>query len=162
MAEVETFSQLVEGPIPPLEAEPASGATGAQLLFQGIVRDEENGEPIVALFYEAYAEMAEKELRNVCDEAGRLYQLQRLQVWHRIGDVPVNEASLQIVMRSRHRETGLEAMAWLIREIKQRLPIWKWGIAPDGRRFPSAHGEHDHAPATEHELSAKDMRGGRN
>ena len=129
--------------MPDVEPGPEEGQTGAELVFRGIVRGEENNEPIVALFYEAYAEMAAKELLRSCEQAALQHDLQSLHAWHRVGEVPVDEVSLQIVMRSRHRESGLEAMAWLIREIKMSVPIWKWGVAPDGRRFPSVHAEHE-------------------
>ncbi|MCH8327737.1 MAG: molybdenum cofactor biosynthesis protein MoaE, partial [Candidatus Marinimicrobia bacterium] len=78
-----------------------------------------------------------------CQQAAGQNDLQRLHAWHRVGEVPVNEVSLQIVMRSRHREAGLEAMAWLICEIKASVPIWKWGVTSDGRRFPSVHAGHE-------------------
>ena len=139
----EIIAQLVEGPLPGIEPSSEEGQTGAELVFRGIVRGEENGEPIVALFYEAYAEMAAKELLRACEQAAQRHDLQSLHAWHRVGEVPVDEVSLQIAMRSRHRESGLEAMAWLIREIKTSVPIWKWGVAPDGRRFPAAHVEHE-------------------
>ena len=142
MAAAAVHTELIEGVLPAYTGPSTGGITGAELVFRGVVRDEENGQPIVALFYEAYAEMAGKEFRNVCVEAASRYGLQVLHAWQRIGEVPVNEASLQIVMRSRHRESGLEAMIWLIKQIKLRVPVWKWGITADGRRFPSAHVEH--------------------
>ena len=132
---------LLNGEIPPASINAVGGNTGAALKFQGVVRDVENDRPIVALFYEAYAEMAKKELTDVCDQASELFDLQRLECWHRVGEVPVDGISLQVVMLSRHRRSGLEAMAWLIREIKSRVPIWKWGITAEGERFPSKNFE---------------------
>ena len=134
------LAEMVSGPLLPFSDDPEGGKTGAEVVFQGRVRDEENGRPIVALDYEVYAGMAEKELSAIAAETVDQFDIQNLFCRHRTGPVPVGEASLQIVIWSRHREAGLEAVAWLVREIKRRVPIWKWGICADGERFPSVAG----------------------
>ncbi len=137
------LAEMVGGPLPPFSADPEGGKTGAEVVFQGRVRDEENGRAIVALDYEVYAGMAGKELSAIVAETAGRFDIQDLFCRHRTGLVPVGEASLQIVIWSRHREAGLEAVAWLVREIKLRVPVWKWGICADGERFPSVAGARD-------------------
>ena len=126
--------------IPPREATAAApGEAGAELVFYGRVRPHEEGREIIALDYEHYAGMAERELAALAAEAERRYALLGLEVLHRVGRVPVGEASLRVVTRSRHRQEGLAALAWFIAELKQRVPIWKWGVTAAGERFPSHH-----------------------
>jgi molybdopterin synthase catalytic subunit len=130
----------MDGALPTFEQVPEGGETGSEVIFMGRVRNMENDHPIVALFYEAFEPMAMKELQMAADETAEKFEIQDLFCWHRIGEVPVGEPSLKIVIRSHHREAGLEAVAWLVREIKLRVPIWKWGVAEDGERFPSRSG----------------------
>ncbi len=111
--------------------------SGAELIFIGRVRDTENGVPIVALDYEYYPVMAENKLEEIARKAMDHFDIQDLDCIHRIGSVPVGEASVKIAIRSRHRKAALLAMDWFINALKKDIPIWKWGIASDGKRFPS-------------------------
>ena len=56
---------------------------------------------------------------------------------HRIGKVNVGEVSLHVVVWSKHRKEGLDAMTYFISELKQKVPIWKWAIYKDGTKVPS-------------------------
>lgn len=132
-------ARIVEGPI---EREPALAPrrdAGAHLVFFGRVRDEEDGRAIVALDYERYPGMAEQELRRAAEEAARRFGLLEIHCDHRVGRVPVGEASLRVVVRALHRGEALEALGWFVSELKTHVPIWKWGVTAEGVRFPS-HG----------------------
>lgn len=124
--------------LPPLFPEWQRTDIGAELVFHGIVRDEEQGRPIRALYYEHYAGMAERQLERLAAEAAAIFDLDYLVCIHRVGEIAAGEASLRVVMRARHRAAALEAMAWFISALKRDVPIWKWGVAPDGTRFPSS------------------------
>jgi len=129
-----TFS---DKPIFGSEAEYAGKDTGAELIFLGRVRDIENGIPIVALEYEYYPEMAEKKLTEIAHETMEKFDIQNLECTHRIGPVATGEVSVRIVILSRNRKSALRAMQWFIDRLKSEVPVWKWGIAQDGKRFPS-------------------------
>lgn len=116
---------------------------GAELLFHGRVRPQEEGREIIALDYEHYAGMAETELATLASEAERRFELVSLDVIHRVGRVAVGEASLRVTIRSKHRAEGIAALGWFVSELKQRVPIWKWGVTAGGERFPSLHQEHE-------------------
>ncbi len=130
-------TELVEGPLPQLLELQGLRETGAEIIFHGRVRDREQDQQIVALYYEAYAPLAESELRAIGEEAAQRFSLLDLTCQHRIGEVPVGEVSLRVVARARHREAALEAVAWLVDQLKRRAPIWKWGVKSSGERFPS-------------------------
>jgi len=130
------LTRLTHEPLPPLASEPGPDDSGAELIFHGYVRGQEGGTPIRALYYEAYEEMAAKELERVAQEALARFPIAALRCWHRIGEVPVGAPSLRIVIRSKHRAEALEAMAWFIDQLKQHVPIYKWAVDARGHRRP--------------------------
>ncbi|MCB9488799.1 MAG: molybdenum cofactor biosynthesis protein MoaE [Deltaproteobacteria bacterium] len=129
-------TNIVEGPITPHDAAPTV-EDGAALTFAGHVRDTEHGREIVSLDYEYYEGMAQVELQALAEDTLRRFPVRRLQCTHRVGRVPVGEAALLVTVHSPHRAEGLAAVAWFIRELKDRVPIWKWAVTPDGERFPA-------------------------
>lgn len=135
-------TRLIAGPLPPFDRRSPGEEIGAEVTFHGRVRGEEQGRMIVALDYEAYTGMAEKELRAIGETAAEKFSIQDLFCDHRVGEVPVGEVSLRLVIWSRHRGAALEAVAWFVKELKERVPIWKWGITADGERFPSRGAVH--------------------
>ena len=131
------MTELVEGPLPQWAEAQGLTETGAEVIFHGRVRDREQGQEIVALYYEAYASLADDELRAIGEETASRYSLLDLTCHHRIGEVPVGAVSLRVVARARHREAALEAVTWMVDQLKRRVPIWKWGVLSSGERFPS-------------------------
>lgn len=109
---------------------------GAELVFNGRVRDSENDDPIIGIEYECYVGMAQKELQKLAEETAEKFKISDLICIHRIGYVPIGEASLRVVIWSKHRVEGLTAMAWFISEMKERVPIWKHIVLPDGCKIP--------------------------
>lgn len=111
-----------------------SPAAGAVLLFLGCTRQHTAGRETIELTYDAYAEMAEKELARLEAEARTRWPLEECVIAHRLGTVPLGEASVAIVVASAHRVAAFEAGQWLIDTLKQRVPIWKQEHWADGTR----------------------------
>ena len=80
---------------------------------------------MIRLEYEAFATMAEKEMRRLATAARKRWPLRRVAMAHRIGVVPVGEASVGIAVSSSHRREAFEACHWLIDRLKEIVPIWK-------------------------------------
>ena len=110
---------------------------GAELVFNGRVRNMERGKEIIALEYEQYEGMAELELKEIAKRTCKKFPIKDLFCRHRIGIINVGEISLHVVIWSKHRREGLEAMNWFISELKKHVPIWKWAIMIDNTRVPS-------------------------
>ena len=110
---------------------------GAELIFNGRVRNMEQGKEIIALEYEQYEGMAEVELKKIAEQTCKKFPITDLFCLHRIGVIDVGEISLHVVIWSKHRREGLEAMNWFISELKKHVPIWKWAIMIDNTRVPS-------------------------
>src|SRR6516165_10878947 len=95
--------QLVHGPIAGKISPPLSGRHGAWLEFRGVVRDNENGENISALEYEAYPEMARRELGRILEEISSRHPCLAARVIHRVGIIPVGETAIYVGIAASHR-----------------------------------------------------------
>ena len=129
--------EIVKGPIDFFSFDNDRQEDGAELIFNGHVRDTEQGEKITYLEYEQYDGMAETELKQLAEETAQKFPINDLFCKHRIGKVNVGETSLHVVIWSKHRQEGIDAMSWFIAELKKRIPIWKWAILEDGSKVPS-------------------------
>lgn len=97
---------------------------GAVVPFIGMVRKEGD---LSGLFYECHPEMSQRVLENICTDAERKWPVEKISVCHRVGWVPVGEASIVIAVSSPHRREAFEACRFVIEEIKKEAPIWKKG-----------------------------------
>ena len=111
----------------PLQARPNnwSGKAGATLDFWGVVRTREDGREISGIEYEAHAAMAEHQLKLVAETAGAKFGLEAVILEHRIGFVAAGEPSLFLRVASAHRDAAYHGSAWIVAELKQKVPIWK-------------------------------------
>ena len=109
-----------------------SASDGALLFFQGRVRDRNRGRVVSRLSYEAYGEMAERELSAICHEALGQFDVGSVAAAHRVGDLAPEEVSVAIAVTAPHRDEGYLASRWVIETIKIRLPVWKREHYEDG------------------------------
>jgi len=125
---------LTNDPINPtkLLEQAQSPEAGAVVLFLGTTRRLTGGRETACLQYEAYPAMATKELEQLEEEACRQWPLTACLIAHRLGAVPLGEASVAIVVASAHRSEAFAAGQWLIDTLKQRVPIWKQEQWADG------------------------------
>ena len=105
---------------------------GGIVTFVGTVRDRARGRSIRHLEYEAYPEMAEREMRKIADEAGRRWPGTRVAIAHREGHLEVGEIAVVVVAAAPHRAEAFAACRFAIDTLKQTVPIWKKEIATDG------------------------------
>ena len=108
--------ELVHGPIDPraLEQEVLTHGDGALVTFAGTTRDHNDGARVASLSYEAYAEMAQKVMGAIFEEAIKRFPITRARVVHRLGEVPIGEASVVVVVSSPHRAPAFEACRFLM------------------------------------------------
>lgn len=98
---------------------------GACVEFHGIVREQENGQAIPALFYEAYESMARMQLERIMDELNATHPCDQIHLIHRLGLVPVGEPSLYLRVQAKHRQEAFHMAANLVTRMKEDVPIWK-------------------------------------
>ncbi|CAF1338400.1 unnamed protein product [Rotaria magnacalcarata] len=103
-----------------------SPSCGAVSSFIGITRDNFEGRRVTRLSYEAYEPMALKELNRLCDDARRKFvNIEHIAISHRLGDVPISDISVAIYVSGPHRRDVLDAVSFLIEQLKANIPIWK-------------------------------------
>ena len=117
--------QLTNEPISEKISPPRLAAHGAWLEFRGAVRDEENGEKISGLEYEAYPEMAVREIRRILESLAVTHPCLAAKVIHRVGIIPVGEAAIYVGIASRHRAEAIALLGEFMNQLKQGVPIWK-------------------------------------
>ncbi len=105
---------------------------GAIATFIGTTRNNNEGRKVIALDYEAYPEMAEKELARVGEEANKKWEICRMAIVHRIGPVEITEPSVIIAVSAAHRDAAFAACRFAIEEIKRSVPIWKKEVYEGG------------------------------
>lgn len=116
---------IVRGPLPQADTPVMPSGAGAVIVFEGIVRPDEDGLPIVALDYEAYRPMADDELERIAERLVDAQGLMAIRVEHSVGRVPVGQCSFRLTIASAHRKEALAAMDQFIDALKVDVPIWK-------------------------------------
>jgi molybdopterin synthase catalytic subunit len=101
-------------------------------MFLGTTRNHSKGKKVVRLEYEAYSPMALRMMSEIESEIRKRWNIQKISIVHRIGAVPVMEASVAIAVSAAHRKEAFEACRYAIDELKKRVPIWKKEIFEDG------------------------------
>ncbi len=107
---------------------------GAIDIFLGTTRAERNsaGVELVALDYEAYQPMALDQFRRIAHESRDRWPVLKLVILHRVGLVPLGQASVLIGVATAHREAAFAACRFVIDALKAHAPIWKKEIWADG------------------------------
>lgn len=126
-------ARLTRSRIDPSRALGAVGGSprGGLALFVGVVRpDRARGGVVRALHYEAYAPMARSELARLEREAQARWGPLTVRIVHRLGRVPVGEASVVVAVGAAHRAEAFDACRFLIDRLKSEVPIWKSELAP--------------------------------
>lgn len=112
---------------------------GGVVSFVGRVRDHARGHSIEHLVYEAYPEMAEREMEKIVDEAAASWPGTRVAIAHRIGRLEIGDAAVVVVAASAHRDEAFQACRFAIDTLKVRVPIWKREVATDGAYWVDDH-----------------------
>jgi len=102
-----------------------SESAGAFSCFEGLVRNHNEGKTVVALEYEAYKPLCEREARKIFEEVKQKFDVIAVRCFHRTGKLSVGEMAVWIGVIAPHRDESFKACRYLIDEIKSRLPIWK-------------------------------------
>lgn len=98
---------------------------GAIVTFLGTTRNHHEGRSVLRLEYEAYEPMALAALARIEDEAVLRFGVASCAIVHRLGEVPVAEASVAVVVAAAHRGPAFDACRWAMDELKRAVPIWK-------------------------------------
>jgi molybdopterin synthase catalytic subunit len=94
------------------------------------------------LDYEAYDDMARRQLDDLAAQALTRFPVRDVAIVHRLGRLQIGETSVAIVVGSAHRAAAFDACRWIIDTLKKTVPIWKkeyfedGAVWADGEPFP--------------------------
>ncbi|EFX91691.1 molybdopterin converting factor subunit 2 [Actinobacillus ureae] len=110
-------------------------SVGATTLFVGKVREMNLGDNVSGLYLEHYPAMTKKALLEIVDEARSRWDLQRVAVIHRIGQLHTGDEIVLVGVSSAHRGDAYHANEFIMDYLKTRAPFWKRETTQDGDRW---------------------------
>lgn len=109
-----------------------SDGDGAICCFTGYVRDYARGQAVTGLDYEAYEEMAEREMRDIGARTLEQSGARAIALYHRVGALAVGDVAVVVAVASTHRDEAFAACRQAIDAVKATVPIWKREHGVDG------------------------------
>ena len=110
-------------------------SVGATTIFVGKVREMNLGDDVSGLYLEHYPAMTEKALREIVDEARSRWDLQRVAVIHRIGQLYTGDEIVLVGVSSAHRGNAYAANEFIMDYLKTKAPFWKRETTQQGERW---------------------------
>ncbi|WP_339458730.1 molybdenum cofactor biosynthesis protein MoaE [Nodularia spumigena] len=108
-------------------------ANGAVVVMSGMVRNQTDGQPVIALEYQAYEPMALRVFYQIAADIRSTWSdVKRVVIYHRVGRLQVGEISVLVAVGCPHRSEAFEACRYAIDTLKHNAPIWKKEHWADG------------------------------
>jgi len=98
---------------------------GAVVTFTGRVRNNNNGNSVTTLTLEHYPGMTEKALAKIIIEAKERWNIGRVKVIHRIGELTIGDQIVFVGVTSKHRHDAFAANEFIMDYLKVKAPFWK-------------------------------------
>ena len=126
--------RLTDADIDPgaLRAALENQAAGACVVFEGIVRDHNDGRKVARLEYEAYPALANREGEAIVRAALETFDVLGAICVHRTGPLEIGGTAVWVGVSAAHRGAAFDACRYIIDEVKHRVPIWKREFYADG------------------------------
>lgn len=119
--------------VPRIASDLADERAGARVMFEGRVRNHNQGAAVARLEYQAYAAMAVKVGQRILEEEAARYGLLRVRGVHRAGALELGECAVWVGVASAHREAAFDGAKAIMERLKYELPMWKKETYQDGR-----------------------------
>ncbi len=120
-------------------------AIGGIASFVGVVREMAGDAKIGAMTLEHYPGMTERALAEIEAEARQRWPLEACLIIHRYGRLEPGDRIVMVATASAHRQTALEACAFLIDWLKTKAPFWKLEETAAGAKWVDARDTDDQA-----------------
>lgn len=109
------------------------GANGAIVVMSGMVRNQTEGRPVVALEYQAYEPMALCVFQQIAQDIRQQWtDVTHVVIHHRTGRLAIGEISVLVAVGCPHRSEAFAACQYAIDTLKHNAPIWKKEHWADG------------------------------
>ena len=132
MTSEETAKTVVRDAIDVAALSGAEPQDGALCVFTGVVRNHNEGKPVLHLEYEGYEAMVVSIFDEIAAEAKTRFGVTRVQIVHRLGRMEIGDTSVAVAVSSPHRTEAFEACRFAIDTLKHKAPIWKKEFYADG------------------------------
>jgi len=112
----------------------ASEKNGAESIFVGKVRNENDGKKVIAVTYDAHDQAVIKSFQSICNAAkDKFDKSAKIFLEHAKGYTSVGEISILIAVGTGHRDEAFKICRYILEEIKHQSPIWKKEHYADGK-----------------------------
>jgi molybdopterin synthase catalytic subunit len=114
-----------------------SSKDGGVVLFAGNIRESAGDRKVKSIFFEAYDEMVIAELERISINIQTQFNISKIVLIHRVGEVLPGETAVIAGIASKHRKEAFEACSELMNRLKASVPIWKKEMYEDGGEWLS-------------------------
>lgn len=111
---------------------------GATVTFTGLVRSTPDN-LVDMLFLEHHGPLAEKQIRDIAEQAHRRFGLSAISIIHRFGELIPNEPIVQVMAASSHRQAAFDGAGFVMDWLKTDAPFWKREDGPNGSKWVDSH-----------------------
>ncbi|MEB3230053.1 MAG: molybdenum cofactor biosynthesis protein MoaE [Leptolyngbyaceae bacterium] len=126
------------------------GANGAIVIMSGMVRNQTDGQSVIALEYQAYEPMAVRVFEAIATAMRHQWpDITHVVIHHRIGQLTVGDISVLVAVGCPHRAEAFAACQYAIDTLKHNAPIWKKEHWQDGSTSWVSIGACEQKPALE-------------
>jgi molybdopterin synthase catalytic subunit len=106
---------------------------GASVVFSGSVRDVNGG--LITLNLEHYPEMTKKALEKITEDARSRWDLGKIVIIHRVGELRVGEQIVLVISSSAHRKDAFSSCEFIMDYLKNDAPFWKSETTDSGKEW---------------------------
>jgi molybdopterin synthase catalytic subunit len=107
-------------------------AAGAEVTFDGRVRNHNDGKAVGHLEYQAYPALALSTGRRILTEELENHGILKAIAVHRTGPLEIGESAVWVGVASAHRGAAFDAARAIMERLKYELPVWKKETYADG------------------------------
>jgi len=112
----------------------ASKKNGAESIFVGKVRNENDKKEVIAVTYDTHDEAVIKSFQSICNIAKDKFDKNaKIFLEHTKGYTLVGEISILIAVGTSHRDEAFKICRYILEEVKSQSPIWKKEHYTDGK-----------------------------
>ncbi|MFX0035732.1 MAG: molybdenum cofactor biosynthesis protein MoaE [Candidatus Hermodarchaeota archaeon] len=123
----------LENIINSIKTNPKIKKAGSIHTFTGIVRDTSiNGKPVVSMKIDAYDELANKSINDICEKLKKEEGIIDVKIVHLKGEFDLSEDLVYVVVASAHRKEGFQVISKAVEMYKKEIAVWKREDFKDG------------------------------
>lgn len=116
----------------------SSETAGGLVHFVGTVRNHNKGKHVTKLEFEAFEPMAIKEMSKIAERCLEQFEIEKIAIYHRLGNLLIGEEPVIISVSAPHRKAAFDACSYAIDTLKETVPIWKKEFYDNGSVWISA------------------------